>query len=405
MAVIGSAGSAGSPYDFIMAGGVSSAGSQGAFGGSGSGGGTAKKSGTSKNKKSGTSNNPYYDIYKQSAKKIKKNYNTQLSSAQASRNAYLANQAQMREAYRQGQLDTYNANKARAATENTSSINKTNEQYDASAKQNYINYMQAQKNLASQLNSLGVRGGASESSAIRLNTNYGSNVAANEAARGTAVAGLREAYEKALFDLDQSYAQALRDYDTDYNQRIASYEDTYNTRVADIAANRTNALNTAYMTAKENDLKYKMERREADLANFEKTIVGRYKKKESYKKLIQRLKKSKDPNRKAKIRLAQQAMNQLEEGGSSGGGGGGGRSYGGGGGYGGYSNDSTTSTYEPTRGGSLTSGGTTAYVNRDTGSTNRTSSKTTSRKSSRASSRTSSGRNRRSISRGNGLIY
>ena len=52
-----------------------------------------------------------------------------------------------------------------------------NSQYDNSAKQNYINYMQNRKQLPGALNSLNVNGGASESSLIRLGTNYGNTTA------------------------------------------------------------------------------------------------------------------------------------------------------------------------------------------------------------------------------------
>ena len=59
----------------------------------------------------------------------------------------------------------------------------TNATYDQAARQNYITYRQGQKNLAGELNSLGIRGGASESAAVRMNNAYGNNVATNDAAR------------------------------------------------------------------------------------------------------------------------------------------------------------------------------------------------------------------------------
>lgn len=110
----------------------------------------------------------------------------------------------------------------------TAAINASNAEYDNAARQNYINYMQAQKNLPSQLNSLGIRGGASESSLIRLGSNYGTNVANNAAARGTALAGIR-----------QTYADKL----ASYNQEVG------------------NKLAQAYMTAIENQLKWEQEQK------------------------------------------------------------------------------------------------------------------------------------------------
>lgn len=105
-------------------------------------------------------------------------------------------------------------------------LNASNAEYDASAKQNYINYMQARKNLPSELNSLGIRGGASESSLIRLGSNYGTNVANNAASRNQALAGIR-----------QTYADKLAAYREETGNKLAQ----------------------AYMTAIENQLKWEQE--------------------------------------------------------------------------------------------------------------------------------------------------
>ena len=174
-------------------------------------------------------------------------------------------------------------------------LNKSKAQYDSTAKQNYINYMQAQKKLPSQLNALGIRGGASESSAIRLNTNYGTNVASNEAARNSAADSIRSAY-----------AQQIEDYNKDLNERLAQAE----------------------ATARQNQLTFEREQLDKDLERFSGAIEGLYKSKSGYKKLIEQLQNSNDPNKEYKIMLARRAMNMLGGGGS---GSGGGRSYGGGG--------------------------------------------------------------------------
>lgn len=169
--------------------------------------------------------------------------------------------------------------------------------YDNTARQNYINYMQAQKKLPSQLNAMGIRGGASESSLIRLGTNYGTNVATNEGARQNAADSIR-----------QAYAQQISDYNKDLNERLA----------------------TAEATAEQNQINWEREQLDKDLQYFSSAIEGLYKKKSDYQKLIKQLQASDDPNRDYKIMLATRAMNMIK---SSGGGGGGGRSYGGGGGY------------------------------------------------------------------------
>ena len=120
---------------------------------------------------------PYIDQYNETAKKMA-----------TERDTYRKDQSNLRDAYRK-----------QATAERDQSVTTTNQNYDKSAKQNYINYMQAQKRLPSELNALGIRGGASESSLIRLGSNYGTNVANNESARGTAIAGINQAYERFLY--------------------------------------------------------------------------------------------------------------------------------------------------------------------------------------------------------------
>lgn len=246
-------------------------------------------------------------------------------------------------------------------------LNKSNAQYDSTAKQNYINYMQAQKKLPSQLNALGIRGGASESSAIRLNTNYGSNVASNEAARNSAADSIRSAY-----------AQQIEDYNKDLNERLAQAE----------------------ATAKQNQLTFEREQLDKDLERFSGAIEGLYKSKSGYKKLIEQLKASNDPNKEYKIMLARRAMNMLGGGGS---GGGGGRSYGG---YGGYSSYGGSGG-----GGSVDLSGVTNSISKTAKATAKAvTSKSGSKKGGKsytwtAPKKSNSGRNRRSISRGNGLRY
>ena len=182
-------------------------------------------------------------------------------------------------------------------------LTKSSAGYDNTARQNWVNYMQAQKRLPSQLNSMGIRGGASESSLLRLGTNYGSNVASNEAARNQAAENIRSAYAQQVADRNSELAQTL---------------------------------SAAQAAARENQLKWENEQKEKDLQYFSGAIEGLYKSKDGYKKLIEQLKKSNDPNKDVKIMLATRAMNMLG-GGGSGGGGGGRRGYGGGyGGYGGY---------------------------------------------------------------------
>ena len=256
---------------------------------------------------------------------------------------------------------------AQMDTKQAQAIADSNKTYDANARQNYINYMQAQKALPSQLNALGIRGGASESSALRLGTTYGQNVASNEAARATAQDALR-----------QTYAQQIQDLRNDYNNRMLE----------------------ARATAEKNQFEWEQNQQQLDLQRFSGTIQGLYKTKDGYLKLIEKLKNSSDPNRRYKIALAQQAMNQLEDEEKSSGSSGGsrrssGRSYSS---SSSSSSGSSESSYTPVRNGTLTNGGTTTYVNRDTPTTAKKKTTTTSRRStSRQRSYNSKSHSRRAI--------
>lgn len=267
---------------------------------------------------------PYMDSYAETEKQLA-----------AARTKYLSDQSALRDAYR-----------TQINNEQTGALNKSNAEYDNTAKQNYINYMQAQKKLPSQLNALGIRGGASESSLIRMGSSYGQNVANNESARASALADIREAYAKQLSDYDADYSSRLSDYDQDYYGKLA----------------------TAKATALQNQITWEREAQQKDLEYFSGVIDGLYKSKDSYKNLIAQLRASNDPNKEYKILLATKAMNNLEDGGSSGGGGGG-------------------SSYRSS-GGSYSDGGTTTT----------SSSKTSTKKNNKSSSsKTSSGSKKKTV--------
>lgn len=219
--------------------------------------------------------------------------------------------------------------RAAMADREKTDLEKSNAGYNSTARQNYINYMQAQKSLPSSLNALGIRGGASESSLIRLGSNYGTNVASNEAARQTA-----------LKDIRNAYAQQLADYNKALSERLA----------------------TAQATARENQLKWESEQADKDLQRFSGVIEGLYNDSASYQTLIDKLKASKDPNKDMKILLATHAMNAVaakEAAAASSGGGGYSRGYGGGYSSGGYGSggDSIVSSSDAAKfANSLTSG-------------------------------------------------
>lgn len=216
--------------------------------------------------------------------------------------------------YAKQQSDLRNQFVKQLETNKANDTNKSNANYDNTAKQNYIKYMQTSRQLPESLNALGVNGGAAESSLIRLKTNYGNNVATNEANRNTAIN-----------DINNNYANKLTSYDEEFQ----------------------NKLNTAYLTQMENQRKWEQEQREKDLQYFANSITGRFKTVGEYQTLINQLSSSSDPNKDYKIALAQQAMNALAGTSGSGGGGRGGYSrsrYGGRGGYGSSSSSASADT-------------------------------------------------------------
>ena len=226
-------------------------------------------------------------------------------------------------AYAQGQEAQRAKDIANNNAQRDAALAKSNEGYNASGRQNYINYMQARKNAPNALNAMGIRGGASESSLIRLGTNYNTNVAQNNLARDNAANEINNNYAQMLFDLNKAYDE-------------------------DLAAKKA-----AYLERADSEAKAEEQRQ---LSYFAQAIQGQYKSKKGYEKLIKQLQASDDPQKVAKIMLARQAMNALKGGGGSGGGGGGSRSYGG---YSGYTNNNdnnnnnkkkTKSTYDPKKG-------------------------------------------------------
>ena len=169
----------------------------------------------------------------------------------------------------------------------------TNAQYNNNARQYYIQNMQAQKSLPSQLANNGLTGGASESAVIRMNNAYGQNLANNESGRAT----------------------SLNNLQTTYNNNVAEYDRAYKDK-----------LSKAYQTSMENQLKYEQEQNKLDLQYFANSVANRYNSSKAWKKAIARMKKSKEPNKKYKVALLQQGFTnwKIAKKKSSGGGGGGG---------------------------------------------------------------------------------
>ena len=283
----------------------------------------------------------YSNMFNNYSNNITSSYKNRVATETALKDDYLKGLLQTRDTGLANLKKDYDVQRGRMGEEYGNSQADTNAGYDTSARQNYINYMQAQKNLPDQLNALGIRGGASESSLIRLGANYGTNVAANESARQTALRDLERQYKDQLFNAEQNYNKAVASINDTYSNDTRSYMDTFNRLMSQLEAEKGEKLLTAQQTALENDYKARKEAESKDLEQFANTIGKAFKTADEYRSLIKALRASKDPNKNAKINLARAAMNDLAEKeaeeaaarASSRSSGGYSRSYGGGGGY------------------------------------------------------------------------
>ena len=115
---------------------------------------------------------------------------------------------------------------------------KTNQ---ANLKQAYINRMQSDKNLQASLASQGIRGGATESSNLRIANQY-----------GTAVAAANSDYANSVNNINRTVDQNIRDYTSDMRSRAEEY--------------RQNQMNARWQAARE-DYSNKFNAQREDAAN------------------------------------------------------------------------------------------------------------------------------------------
>lgn len=263
---------------------------------------TASSSGSSSSgKSSGGSGSDYYKITING-----KTYNIKPASNGGYLDAY--------KIYEKSKTNSFNDLANHLQSTLTSNNAQTNANYNDTARQAYVNYMRNQRALPSQLQALGVNGGATESGLLNLFNNYGNEHAANEQQRAAELAKNQYNYDDAYFKAKQ----ALDD---------------------DLALQQQTAINNQMQAYKDELTTF-----QASIAKYPTTAKGY----EKYTKEIEKLKKSKDPLRKYKIDLLKQqratqfpdgkpADTSASSGGSGGGGGGGGgysRSYSSGGGGG-----------------------------------------------------------------------
>lgn len=200
---------------------------------------------------------------------------------------------------RKAQMDANQAALQKTLEQNNAT---TNTNYDNSARQAYVDYMRKQRALPSQLQSLGVRGGATESGLLNLYNNYGSSHAANEQQRNA-------------------------DLTTNQNNYEDAYNTAYQTYLSDLNEQRQQAINNQI-----NEYNNEITRFSSSVAQYPSTYSGY----QAYQQWIANLQASSDPLKDIKVALVRQQMaSQFPDGAPSsysggGGGGGGSRSYGGG---------------------------------------------------------------------------
>ena len=99
-----------------------------------------------------------------------------------------------------------------------------NNQYNNTQRQNYVQYMQNRKELPEMLDRQGLSGGASETSALRAQTNYENNFNNTERSRGTEIGNINNALADQLNTYRMTAEQNMNDEIAQNQQLRANYE-------------------------------------------------------------------------------------------------------------------------------------------------------------------------------------
>lgn len=132
---------------------------------------------------------------------------------------YLTEQ-QIRNNYAKALTDYTNQRNAEADRART----QVNSNFDNTQRQNYVQYMQNQRELPEQLARMGVTGGASETSALRARTNYENNFNNTERSRGTEIGNINNALADQLNTYRMTADQNMNDEIAQNRQLRANYE-------------------------------------------------------------------------------------------------------------------------------------------------------------------------------------
>ena len=147
---------------------------------------------------------------------LEKMYNDQLQSY---RDAQAAQEAQQ-QAQTQQTINNLEADRP-----------KINDQYKSSAAQAYVNKMIQQRDLPQRMAALGLTGGASETSQLKLNTMYGNNMNDLTKQRDSStndlnlrIANARAEGDNALGTIRNNFALQMAQAQAEYNERLAEAE-------------------------------------------------------------------------------------------------------------------------------------------------------------------------------------
>lgn len=147
---------------------------------------------------------------------LEKMYNDQLQSY---RDAQAAQEAQQ-QAQTQQTINNLEAGRP-----------KINDQYKSSAAQAYVNKMIQQRDLPQRMAALGLTGGASETSQLKLNTMYGNNMNDLTKQRDSSIndlnlriANARAEGDNALGTIRNNFALQMAQAQAEYNERLAEAE-------------------------------------------------------------------------------------------------------------------------------------------------------------------------------------
>lgn len=207
--------------------------------------------------------NPYEQLISGVQSQIASNAKAQTEAANARKDNYLSAVDDQYNKWLEGYNEIHDAYLQRATERQARDEAAAKANYDNAARQNYVNYMQAQKQLPAQLRQLGINGGASESSLIRLGANYGTNVANTEMARAQALDNIANQYADMISEFEQEYRQAILARDDAKATQISQYLDNMEKELSGIEASKNEALTNAYATGMENAISYQ-ERRDAE---------------------------------------------------------------------------------------------------------------------------------------------